>query len=348
MWEILAYALIAAGSVLSTYFTNKQSKEESDKQRLWQENMMDKQNEYNRLTNQFERAEEAGVNPLAMTMGNGLSVSGNTSVSPGNYQLPNILDPMSMLGSGASNLASAFSSAQQGLSDKTFRGARLDQIEQQSNKIREEIVNLHASTDAQLIANKYADELNLWAIAGKKADVSLTYAQVASTNQIARKTAQEIKNLVTENFKTGTDIQLNYLNMHDVLAHISSQYKDIELKDSEIVKNQAQTDVLNAQEHNINASTDLLSAESDLKNQEAQRYGEVTDKVIAQYDAAISQIQAETGKTRQEAYWIWFDKVDSQSISILGNRLSQTRFGPRKLRKKADQMIADYPEYFEY
>lgn len=338
----------ALGSIFSTIYTNEKNSYNAYLQREWEEDMMDKQNAYNDPSLQVERLQKAGINPIAGTMANGLTVTGNTSAGHNAVGLPNVQDPALALAQFMAGISGAKKSSEEALSEKTFRSARLDQIQSQNDKIRAEVVNLGASTEAQQIANKYADAREQWALAGKKSDVYLTYAQVASTNQIARKTAQEIKNLVSQNVKTETEIQLNYLNMDDVLAHIASQYKDIELKESEIVKNQAQTDVFHAQEHNINASTDLLNAETDLKTQESQRYGEVTDKVIAQYDAAISQIQAVTGKTRQEAYWIWFDKVESQSISIFGNKMSQTRFGKRQLRRQANKMISNYPENFEY
>ena len=272
MWELLAYALIAAGSVLSTYFTNKQNKEESANQRQWQEHMMDKQNEYNRLTNQVSRAEEAGVNPLAITMGNGLSVTGNTSVSPGNYQLPNLLDPMSLLGSSASGLASAFNSAQQGLSDKTFRGARLDQIQNQNQQILSYTKNLNASTDAQLIANKYADARELWALAGYKADVSLTYAEVAKINASTRETIQNIKNLIASEAETQSIIKLNYLRMDEVLAHIDSLKADTDYTEQKIKESVANT-------AESEQRTALLSAQTDKAVQESDRYGELTDQL---------------------------------------------------------------------
>lgn len=332
MWEILAYALIAAGSVLSTYFTNKQSKEESDKQRQWQENMMDKQNEYNRLSNQFDRAEEAGVNPLAMTMGNGLTVSGNTSVSPGNYQLPNILDPMSMLGSGASNLASAFNSTQKGLSDKTFRVATLDQIQNQNQQILAYTKNLNASSDAQIIANKYADARELWALAGNKADVSLTYAQVAKTNASTRETIQNIKNLIASEIESQTNIELNYLKMDEVLAHIDSIKADTALTEQKTLESVAKT-------AEIEQNTDLLSAQTDKTTQEADRYGELTDKVIAEYDALIKKYIAETGKTEEEAYWILFDKADQYTPKIMGMSID-TVGAAKRVRQVRDRWRA--------
>ena len=97
MWGAIASVLAAvAGGVisyLSTERTNETNRELSQQQQEYDEKMVDKQNQYNDPVRQSERMRLAGLNPSAIGMANGTSVTGNYSASPNGYQLPAQMDP---------------------------------------------------------------------------------------------------------------------------------------------------------------------------------------------------------------------------------------------------------------
>ena len=328
MWEILGYAIIALGSVLSTYLTNKQNKEESATQREWEEEQVDKQNDYNTPLNQVKRSQEAGLNPIAMSM-NGGSLFSSVSASPNSYQLPQLYDPMSMLGQSGEKIASAFSSLQSGLSDKTFRTARLQQINEQNEQIKAYVKQLNASTDAQLIANKYADQRELWALSGHKANFDLSYSEIARNNATVKQLNESIKNLIAERSKTQSEIDLNYLRLDEVLAHIANLESETLVNESRVDNIDADTSLKGVQSSNIQAGTDLINAQTAGKKLENSKYVELTDQVIAQYSETIKKIQADTDLTEQQAYWYVFDKADEYSPKFMGVTIDWPRAGKR-------------------
>lgn len=311
MWELAAYAVMAIGSLISTLATNRTNKQLSQEQRSWEENMQSKENAYNAPDNQVERLNQAGINPIAGTMSNGISVSGNTSAFHGSYQLPNIYDPMSMLGSSGSSLGSAFNAFQQGLSDKTFRSARLEQINQQNNKLREDVRLTGASADAQIIANKYADERELWALKNQKVSYKLSYSEISKNNMTVKQLAQNIKNLILEGKETQSNIDLNVLRLDEVAAHIAQ---------------------MKAETKGVEQHAALEAAQTEQQEHETGRYEELMDNVMKQYAEAVRKLQAESDLTEQEAYWYIFDKADERSLTILGNRFARTRYGEKQYR----------------
>ena len=322
--DLLAAGIVTAlGSVVSSLFTNVQNSQINKDSQNWQEQMMDKQNEYNDPSNQVDRLQKAGINPIAGTMSSGLSVSGNTSAQHGTPSMIPMQDLMTALSGNSSLLGSAFKSSQEGKSELTYRQARLEQIQNQNAQLVASAKQLNASADAQLIANKYADMRELWALRESKSRVQLNYSTIAANRQTMRESAQRIRNMLKEADLLDTQIDLNYLSMDEVLAHIDESRartenfkKDTELKDAQI---------------------GLVESENLEKKLSNNRYDELTDRVIAEYDQTIRKISADADLTEQEAYWYYFDEMDKNSLSVFGNKIPYSRFGVRHVKNAFDK-----------
>ena len=109
---IIAGILAVVGGLIS-YASSERTNQESLSRQLqnqdWQEQMMDKQNEYNSPSAQMQRLSEAGINPSVSFM-QGANVA-NTSAGVNSSPLAPIVDPATLLGN--LNLGSAYESIQQ-------------------------------------------------------------------------------------------------------------------------------------------------------------------------------------------------------------------------------------------
>lgn len=108
----------------------------SERQRSYDEQMMDKQNEYNLPENQIQRLKDAGINPTTLGMGQGVTVQGNTSASNNGYQLPNVIDPMSLASNSLLSLMQAKESEEKSITEKDSREVRIEQIKAETDKYR--------------------------------------------------------------------------------------------------------------------------------------------------------------------------------------------------------------------
>lgn len=100
-------------------------------QRQWQEDMWNKQNEYNLPKNQVARALEAGINPYIQEGSAGNIISGSAAASPGSGSsasasgAPNLVAPdMSYIGSGVSSAIQSGLSVLSGMTQATESNVR--------------------------------------------------------------------------------------------------------------------------------------------------------------------------------------------------------------------------------
>ena len=99
--------------------TNKSNQQMMKDQMAWQEEMWNKNNEYNTPEQQVERMKSAGLNPVSTQMANGTSIdgAGSSGAPPGVYQMIPNQDPMQAAG----NFARSFADASSLLQDAIFK-----------------------------------------------------------------------------------------------------------------------------------------------------------------------------------------------------------------------------------
>ena len=193
----LAAAITGVGSLASSVFNASSQKKENQKNRDFQREMWNANNEYNKPINQMSRLEEAGINPhLAYANGQPMNVSNAPANTP-NQEAPKMhMDFGAML---------------QALRTK----AEIDNI-------NADTVQKGAQTQGQLTLNgitskdleNYDTRFNIEA-AFKQSATSLNYSNIqfndkkieVSDVQI-QETYQNIKNMVTTNEKLNKEIDL--------------------------------------------------------------------------------------------------------------------------------------------
>ena len=327
MWELALMAIIATGSLISTIYSNKKNEQNQDKILNWNEQMQDKQNEYNKPENQMQRLSDAGVNPLSTLMGNGMSVSGNTSAGVGTVSPIQFQDPFGALSSSMLQMMNARKSREEGTSIKSKRELEIEQIKAQNEQLLASAANLNASAESLRIANKYADMRELWAAANQRAVTFKTYADKAAAEAAYKKGVYELENLLPEQVKlTASQNKLNLNNVDEVLARIEDLKASAALKASQKSTSDAQTDLVNAQTKNVISDTKL-------NDQESKYYDELQEKYLTQLEANIRDLQAKADLDEQQAYFYAFDKADQYAPKVMGTTTDVS--GARKRVKQA-------------
>ena len=139
----------------------------------------------------------------------------------------------------------------------------------------------------------------------------MSYSNVAKNNAIIRELEQSVKNMILDADKTQSEIDLNVLRLDEVLAHIEAMKADAGFSRAKTVESQVTADA-------ILANTEKTEVETGLLQQESDKYAELTDRVLRQYDESIKKIAAESNFTEQQSYWYVFDKADQYQPKVLG------------------------------
>ena len=209
---LMALMYIAAGLV-STIYTNKANKSSMQSQQDWNEDMMNKQNEYNLPSNQVQRLQDAGINPTSLGMGQGMQVSGNTSATANPYNLLPMSDPFSMASNSLLSNMSAFKAQQEGKTDMSLRQLRFEQMQVENESLRQQAINWNLSNEAQIILNKYLDAREQYALLGEKANLNLTYSQISELNQKIANMRYELQEIMP------ADLKIKSLSLDVMLSH---------------------------------------------------------------------------------------------------------------------------------
>lgn len=309
MWELLAYALLAAGSLYSAYKTNKTNKEIYENQNAFNEQMQDKQNEYNLPSNQVDRLKDAGINPVAGLMSNGLSVSGNTSAPINQSTAFPFVDPMTQLSNNALSLMNSYKMNAEGKTANSLRQYEIDRIKAQTSDYLANVAKLGVDTKGQMIANDYAVALNELALSKGKSEISYTYQQIATLRAQEDKLKYEITSVLPQQVQESISrTGLNVLEQDKVVAEIERIFYEEEnlssqtaLNQSEIEKNaasvglmEAQTATETARRENIEVSTDVAKSEKTSLDQQIQLF-------LDTYDSQIQFAASRAKLTKKEA-----------------------------------------------
>lgn len=290
-------------------YNNSENKKENSINRNWQEDMMDKQNAYNTPQEQMKRLQEAGINPATIGMASGTVQGGNLSAGVGSS--PTL--PVSNLGSisgSLSQIMNAFKSGNEGLSDKTFREQRLDNLEAQTEQLRASAESLGVSAAGQEIVNRYIEAEKEFGLKNFQADLDLKYQQIATLRSTEKREYATIENVFPAEVKKYlSEANVNYWNAKQVVANIDKIRAETELTSAKI-----ESEGLTSEQ--IQAQTGLIKEQTDLTSQEADYYSKVTDKYLEQLDASIKQLAASAGLSEEQAYWYLFELMSKNTFKV--------------------------------
>lgn len=307
---LITAAISAAASIASAAIQNNQNKEIMEQQQEWQEEMMDKQNEYNTPANQMARLEDAGINPATIGMASGSVQGGNLSASPGNYSTFPASNLLGNVSGDLGSLMNAFKSGEEGLSEKTLRQQRLDNLEAQTEQLLASANSLNVSSAGQEIINRYIEAEKEFGLKGFQANLDLTYQQIAELKTRTASAQYQLENVFpAEVKKLLSEANVNYWDAKQVLANIEK---------------------ISAEKENIDVNTDLAREKitteqiaqegGDLQNrltgEQLKYYSDITERYLQKLDEEIKNIAAQTGLTEEQAYWYMFDVMGRNSSKL--------------------------------
>ena len=335
----LLYAIGAVLTLVSTSSTNKESMNRQIQSQNWQEDMMDKQNEYNTPSAQAERLKEAGINPSVAYM-NGATVA-NTSAGVNSTGISPVIDPATVLGN--LDLGKSYESITQALDIKTTREARLAHILRENDSLKANADFVGAQTVEQNIINRYANAREMLARQGQKSQLDINYFQRSILKKSDSKLEYELTHILPEQYQLlVNEGKLQVLDMDQVVAQTADFKRSAELKAAQIGKTNAETGLIQVQEENTLVDTALKAEERGLVAQESGYYSDVLKKYLEKYDAEIHKLASETNLTDEQVYWYMFEVLDRNSINFLGSKIPFSRFGPKSVRKRFESAIENH------
>lgn len=303
MGELAYLAITAIGTLFSILSTNRANKNVMHEQQNWQESMVDKQNEYNTPANQVDRLNSAGINPIAGTMSNGMSVSGNTSASPNSVNSPNMLDPMSAIMSSILNLGTAFNQGAQGKTANSLRELQRQQIQAETAQYMANVQKLGVDTKGQIIANEYADALNQLAVDNALATKEMTYQQIAESKSLIKKMTYELENVLPQQVKESVSrTSLNVWDQKKVIAEIERIDFEKENIQADTSLKDAQATTEGLKQSNIAVDTEQKMTQTESVEQQIQMY-------LDCWDDLVSQIASEAKISKKQARWFVVNQV---------------------------------------
>lgn len=288
---------LTIASIMSAIGTTVSNIAMSQQQKKYNEQLQDKQNQYNSPSEQIERLKAAGVSPNSLTMGNGSVVTGNTSAGANPYQLPNIQDPMSMI-------TNSMLTGEQGKTENEMRELRKQEAAAQIATLKANAEKLGVDTKYQSILNTFASAKEMAAIEGQRASTRLTHWQTAKVKQEGKNLAAELGNILKQ-----YDLMVAQENL--TVGQLDLLFEDIANKQADTALKKSQTGTQEAQK-------ELIEAQSEGQEMSNERYTELTDAILSQYQATVNKLAADCDLTEQEAFYYLYELTRKYGIKFMG------------------------------
>lgn len=287
----LAAAISAIGTTITNIFMSQQQKQ-------YNEQMQDKQNQYNSPSAQLERLKSAGVSPNSLTMGNGSVVTGNQSAPLNPYQLPNVQDPMSMI-------TNSMLSAAQGQTENEMRELRKFEAAAQIQTLEANLKKIGVETEYQSILNTFAAAKERAAIVGQQFQNKLTWYQTNKVRQEAKNLVYQLEQIFPEELKK-------------LVSETKLNASQLDLLVEQIAKLKAETANIEQTTEQSEAQEQLIQAQTEQQQKETSQYDKLTEKILAQYQATINKLSEETNLTHEQAYYYLYELCRKYGIKFFG------------------------------
>lgn len=284
-------ASVLLGSLLSAAATTAGNIALSERQRKQNEALQDKMNQYNLPVNQVQRLKDAGINPNSLSMGAGSAIPGNTSASVNPYSTPDLADPMSLI-------SNSFLAMQQGTTEDQMRELRKQEAVANIEVLNQNAQKIGVDAQYQSILNTFAAARERAALVGQFRTNDLSLWQTAKVKQEARQLAKYVDDVMPEEIKQLIlNQQLTVGQLDQIVATIANIEQDTSLK---------------------GAQENLVEQQAEGQQLENAKYNEITDQILAQYQATINKLAAECDLTQQEAFYYLYELAMRHSIRFQG------------------------------
>lgn len=291
---ILAAVVTAGATYLGAKNTNKTNRQINESNNAFNAEEAEKTRDWNDIGQQMQRAQDAGVNPVAIAQSQGGLNFGGTSNAQAQASTPL---PVTNPFAGISSVMEAVSSGSLDIAKATTEN-RMRDVEYQSrvaqiDQTKATVANLTANTASVQISNKYLDAVNQAELAQAKSQTHLNYRQSANVDKYTEVADFQLRNtLPAEMVQYADQHKINLLNQEEIVAHIGNIYADTILKGQ-------QGELLNAQ-------TQLTNSQTEGQNLDNLKTAETLDLYLQQYDIAIKTADAQLRLTEKEkkAFWI--------------------------------------------
>lgn len=295
--------LIALFGLLSSLHTNQTNSQLSAEQRQWSEQMQDKQNEYNTPALQVQRLREAGISPSSLSMGNGMQVTGNTSAPVNQYEIPQMLDPMSLASNSLLSVMSANKARAEAKTEDDSREVRIAEIKGQMEVYREQVAMLQLDQRGQQIANEYAAVMNEVAVAKDLSEIGLNDANVRHLDSLTETNLYKLRECLPKEVQLLVDQhKLNVLEQDKVVAEIEKllQEKENLTYERELIRQETYTEM---------DKQETLSAQGDEAIQRAEYVKNQIKLFLDTYDDVANQVANESKLSNRQVKAFWINTI---------------------------------------
>lgn len=295
--------LVALLSLFSTLSTNQSNRQLSAEQRDWSESMQDKQNAYNTPSAQVQRLREAGFSPNSASMGNGLAVSGNTSASPLPYQVPQMLDPMSLMSNSVLQMMSGRKAEAERKTEDSARDARINEIKKRADQYEAQTALLGLDAVSQQIANEYAAQMYEMSLAKGLSEIGVNEEQAKNLSSLTDKNLAYLSQVLPKELQLMADKhQLNVLDQEETVAQIQKLYAETELTTEQQTTELGKQQLLDAQTVETQKRGELEGAQASDVKAHVQMY-------LDKYDEIAEQISAESKLSKRQVKGFWINTI---------------------------------------
>lgn len=305
--SLIAMGIISAiGTIINNIEQNDANNALMERQNQFNKQQAKEAREWSSLPNEMSRAEEAGVNPVAVAMqaGNAFG-SSSTSQASASQSIPSV-NKLDGVVNGFSNLFNSVTSGtynwEQANTERARRQPYIDNMKASTENLKSSTNNLNLDAHYKNIVNEYERDMREWTINGMKADVELTYAQQNALYKEMEKADVEMEKiwqdictsmaqeglLDAESEKTMAETRLTYMRMDEVLATIENI--------------NANTNLTNEQATGVALDSGEKAIQLCLKKKYAQQY-------MNAYESQLKAIAANAKVSVRDANWFLFNKL---------------------------------------
>lgn len=315
----LGYLLIQGIIEMSaTESTNKNNRLMMREQNQFNADEAQKTREWESIGAQMERAEDAGVNPVAVAMQNGMTFGGSSSAQASASPTIPFQSPLSAfanaLNTSMQTITTGSYAWEQSKTERAQRQPQIDQMKATAEQLKATTNNLNLDAHYKNIVNEYERDMREWTLNGMKADFELTYAEQNKMYKEIERMDVELEKIWqdimlemaqeqlidAETQKTLTDTHLNYLRMDEVLATIDNI--------------NANTSLVNEQANGIALDSDEKALQLGLKKKYATKY-------MNAYEAQLEAISANCKRSVRDCNWFIFDKLFNRASQSVHNSM---------------------------
>ncbi|QCS36130.1 minor capsid protein [Capybara microvirus Cap1_SP_135] len=314
------------GSIIGQSMANKANSLEAEKNRQWQSSereaqnqwnleQWNRENEYNSAKQQLVRMAEAGLNPYGtdITPGTANALQSASVGSVGNPHMENVAKNLN-LGAGIKNMADVTSINANTSTENLLRNSRLQQVQENTNLLRQEAIAKGLGSDYQRIINQFAGIEKMMVL--KQAELDQQKTKVDT-----KVSEYQLEKLLPQLFKQH-EAEIKKLGLENDLQAIMNKYAPAKAE-AELSEKRAQAKALQGEYDRLQYEVQTVLPErvrnmiKEGKNidldSELKKLSQPEKKIL------IEKYMAEINKLSTD---VQFRLIDSMDSGIMGSGIS--------------------------